>query len=59
MKFGGETDYEIVEERYCKKEEHCQAAQGNHPGAKYYYEMRVMTIQEMVCIKWPDPKKEE
>ena len=59
MKFDGETDYEIVEERYCKKEEHCQAAQGNHPGAKYYCAMRVMTIQDMVCIKWPDRKKEE
>ena len=44
MKFDGETDLEIVEERYCRKEEHCQAAQGNHPGAKYFCAMRVMTI---------------
>ena len=59
MTFDGENDLKIIQERYCKKEEHCQATQGNHPGAEYFSAMRLMTIQDMVCIKWPDRKKEE
>ena len=59
MTFDGENDLTIVQERFCRKEQHCQAAQGNHPGAEYFSAMRLMTIQDMVCIKWPDRKKEE
>ena len=57
--FDGENDLEIVQEQYCKKEEYCEAAQVDHAGAKYFSALRLLTIRDMVCIKWPDRKKEE
>ena len=59
VKFDGELGMEIVEKKMCREEKSCMASQGRHSGAKLYHAIRLITIDDLVLVKWPDCGTEE
>ena len=59
VKFDGENELKIIQNKNVMKKEDCEAAQGGHSSAKYFSAQRLLTMEDKVCVKWADRSKYE
>ena len=59
LEVGDAGEWKVVKKEMFRKNELCEATQGSHEGANYYGAHRLVTIGNLVCVKWGDRGTEE